>query len=299
MNFLSGFRIDKHNLVDHAIFSPRLSLLYKLKETTQFRIGWGTGFRAPQAFDTDLHIAFAGGGVSRITLSDNLKEERSNSFTGSVNYDKASEHFIAGFTVEGFYTYLKDAFYQFPLGEDEFGQRFEKRNGSGATVKGITLGARANFDYVFQVEAGFTLQSSLFDDAVENIEGLETKRQFLRTPNDYGYATFTYTPTKKFNVSANLVYTGQMDIAHFAGENTGQTVEEYFKTPSFTELSFRAGYTFDITRVNTSLELFGGVKNVTNSYQDDFDTGKNRDSNYIYGPGAPHSVFIGLKIQSL
>jgi len=39
INFLSGFRIDKHNLIDYAIFSPRLSLLYKLKETTQFRLG--------------------------------------------------------------------------------------------------------------------------------------------------------------------------------------------------------------------------------------------------------------------
>ena len=299
LNFLSGFRIDKHNLVDHAIVSPRLSLLYKLKENTQFRLGWGTGFRAPQAFDTDLHIAFAGGGVSRITLADDLFEERSNSYTASVNYDKASEHFITGFTVEGFYTHLNDAFYQAPIGEDQFGQRFEKRNGSGATVKGITLEARANFDYLFEVEAGFTLQSSLFDDPVENIEGLDSKREFLRTPNDYGYATFTYTPSKRFNLSANIVYTGQMEIAHMAGENTGQSVDEYYKTPSFTELSLRAGYNFDLLKVNTNLALYGGVKNVTNSYQNDFDIGKNRDSDYIYGPGAPRSVFLGLKIKSL
>lgn len=299
LNFLSGFRIDKHNLVDHAIISPRVSLLYKLQETTQFRLGWGTGFRAPQAFDTDLHIAFAGGGVSRITMADDLFEERSNSFTASVNYDKAMEHFIAGFTVEGFYTHLNDAFYQAPIGEDQFGQRFEKRNGSGATVKGITLEARANFDYMFEVEAGFTIQSSLFDDAVENIEGLEAKREFLRTPNDYGYATFTYTPSKKFNLSANVVYTGQMEIAHVAGENTGHTIDEYYKTPSFTELSLRAGYNFDLSKVSTNLELYGGVKNVTNSYQNDFDLGKNRDSNYVYGPGAPRSIFVGLKIKSL
>jgi len=299
LNFLSGFRLDKHNLVDYAIFSPRASLLYKLKETTQFRVGWGTGFRAPQAFDTDLHIAFAGGGVSRISLADDLKEERSNSFTGSVNYDKASEHFIAGFTVEGFYTHLNDAFYQFPLGEDDFGQRFEKRNGSGATVKGFTLEARANFDYVVELEAGFTLQSSKFDDAVENIEGLPAKREFLRTPNDYGYATLTYTPIKKLSASANLIYTGKMDIAHFAGENTGQLVDEYYKTPTFTELSLRLAYTFDLPKVSTGLELSGGVKNITNSYQDDFDIGKNRDSNYIYGPAAPRTFFLGLKISSL
>ncbi|MEJ1222752.1 TonB-dependent receptor [Sediminicola sp. 1XM1-17] len=299
LNFLSGFRIDNHNLVDKAIFSPRLSLLYKLQETTQFRLGWGTGFRAPQAFDTDLHIAFAGGGVSRISLADDLVEERSNSYTASMNYDKASEHFIGGFTIEGFYTHLDDAFYQFPLGEDEFGERFEKRNGSGATVKGVTLEARANFDYVVEVEAGFTLQSSLFDDPVENIEGLPTKREFLRTPNDYGYATLSYTPTKKFSASANLIYTGQMDITHFGGEGTGQTVDEYKVTPTFAELSLRAGYTIDLPKLSTALELFGGVKNITNSYQDDFDTGKNRDSNYIYGPAAPRTVFVGLKINSL
>lgn len=299
LNFLSGFRIDKHNLVDHAIFSPRLSLLYKLKETTQFRVGWGTGFRAPQAFDTDLHIAFAGGGVSRISLADDLFEERSNSFTASVNYDKASEHLIAGFTLEGFYTHLDDAFYLFPLGEDEFGQRFEKRNGSGATVKGITLEGRANFDYLLELEAGYTIQSSLFDDAVENIEGLTAKREFLRTPNNYGYATLTYTPTKNLSASANMVYTGQMDIAHMAGEGTGQNIDEYYKTPPFTELSFRMGYTFNIEKISTGLEVYGGVKNVTNSYQDDFDIGKNRDSDYIYGPNAPRTAFVGLKIKSL
>ncbi|MCK0190475.1 TonB-dependent receptor [Arenibacter sp. F20364] len=299
LNFLSGFRVDQHNLLGNAIISPRLSLLYKWNKETQFRLGWGTGFRAPQAFDTDLHIAFAGGGISRISLSDSLKEERSNSFTGSVNYDKASEHFIAGFTLEGFYTHLNDAFYLFPLGEDEFGERFEKRNGSGATVKGITLETRANFDYLLQIEAGFTLQSSLFDDAVENIEGLESKREFLRTPNNYGYATVTYTPTKTFSASANIVYTGPMELVHFSGEGTGQLMDEYVKSPSFTELSLRMGYEFEFPNIDTGMEVFGGVKNLTNAYQGDFDLGKNRDSNYVYGPGAPRTVFVGLRIKSL
>lgn len=44
LNFLSGFRVDKHNLLDKAIVSPRLSLLYKVQEATQVRLGWGTGF---------------------------------------------------------------------------------------------------------------------------------------------------------------------------------------------------------------------------------------------------------------
>jgi outer membrane receptor for ferrienterochelin and colicins len=298
-NLLTGVRLDKHNLVDKAILSPRVSVLYKWQGTTQFRLGWGTGFRAPQAFDTDLHIAFAGGGVSRISLADNLKEERSNSYTASVNYDKATEHFIAGFTLEGFYTTLDDAFYQFPLGEDEHGQRFEKRNGSGATVKGITIEARANFDYLFEVEAGLTVQSSLFDDAIDNIKGLPTKREFLRTPNDYGYATLTYNPSKLWNISANMTYTGTMELAHFGGENTGQLVDEYFTSPTFIDMGLRVGHTFELSNIETGLELFGGVKNIFDAYQNDFDVSKNRDSNYIYGPSLPRTMFVGIRVKPI
>ncbi|MFA7326158.1 MAG: TonB-dependent receptor [Candidatus Kapaibacterium sp.] len=296
-NLLTGVRLDKHNLVENAIFSPRVSLLYKWQGTTQFRLGWGTGFRAPQAFDTDLHIAFAGGGVSRISLADNLKEERSNSYTASVNYDKATEHFIAGFTLEGFYTTLNDAFYQFPLGEDDFGQRFEKRNGSGATVKGITIETRANFDYIIELEAGFTIQSSLFEDAIVNVEGLPAKHEFLRTPNDYGYATLTYNPSKLWNISANMTYTGTMELAHFGGDNTGQLADEYFTSPSFFDLGLRVGHTLELSDIDTGLELFGGIKNIFDAYQNDFDISKNRDSNYIYGPSLPRTMFVGIRVK--
>lgn len=294
VTFLSGLRLDKHNLVNNIIASPRVSFLYKPFGKAQFRATWGTGFRAPQAFDTDLHIAFSGGGISRVTLDPNLKEERSNSYSASFNYDKGNEHFIAGFTVEGFYTHLKDAFFLDPIGTDPFGELFVKRNGDGATVKGITLEGRANFDKKIQIEAGFTIQSSKFDTAVENIDGLETKREFLRTPNDYGYATFTYTPNKKFNTSLNLVYTGEMELAHFAGAPE-QTTDEYLTSSSFLELGFKSSYTFKLEQIGTDLQLFGGIKNIFNEYQTDFDSGKNRDSNYVYGPGMPRTFFIGLK----
>ena len=297
LNLLAGVRVDKHNLVDNAIVSPRVSLLYKYKKSTQFRLTWGTGFRAPQAFDSDLHIAFAGGGISRVILSDNLKEERSNSLSGSVNFDKATEKWIAGFTVEGFYTKLDDAFYLQPIGEDEFGERFEKRNGSGAKVQGMTLEFRANYNRKAQFEAGFTLQTSKFDEAVENIEGLPAKREFMRTPEQYGYASLSFTPSPKFSASLSSVYTGPMTLVHFAGAPE-QTIDEYITSKSFTELNLKVGYTFKLKTVDSGLELFGGIKNMTNEYQNDFDSGKNRDSNYVYGPGAPRTFYVGVKLKS-
>lgn len=297
LTFLAGLRADKHNLVDKVIFSPRFSLLSRHLTNTQFRLTWGTGFRAPQSFDTDMHIAFAGGGVSRISLDPDLKEERSNSFSGSVNYDRPTEKFILGFTLEGFYTKLKDVFFLQPIGSDEFGDRFEKRNGQGAAVNGGTLELRGNYNRQLQLEAGITIQQSLYDEAVENIPGLKPMREFLRSPNEYGYLTLSFTPSTKFNASVSSVYTGKMHLAHFAGAPE-QTVDEYKTSPSFTELNAKVSYTFNLPSVDSGLEIFAGVKNLTNAYQSDFDSGKNRDSNYIYGPGMPSSIYLGVRLKS-
>jgi outer membrane receptor for ferrienterochelin and colicins len=258
---------------------------------------WGTGFRAPQAFDADMHIAFAGGGVSRILLSPDLVEERSHSLSGSVNYDKATEKFIVGFTLEGFYTKLNDAFYLQPIGQDEYGDLFEKRNGSGASVQGGTVELRGNYNKVMQLEAGFTLQTSLYDDPVEHIEGEDPRKEFLRSPNQYGYVTYSLTPGSRFNASFSGVYTGPMELVHYAGAPE-QTVDEYVTTPSFFEFGLKAGYTFKFEVVDSGLEIFAGVKNLTNAFQDDFDTLRDRDSGYVYGPGAPRTFYLGLRLRS-
>ncbi len=297
LNLLSGIRADYHNLVDNIIFSPRVSVLYKLKSNFQFRTTWSTGFRAPQAFDTDLHIAFAGGGISRISLSENLKEERSKSYSVSISYDLPTENFIYGFTLEGFYTALKNAFYLDPLGEDNFGERFEKRNGDKARVKGVTLEIRANYKKKIQIEAGFNVQTSKYDTAIEVIEDLPATRSFMRTPNEYGFATINFMPNKKFSTSINYVYTGPMNLAHFAGAPE-QNIDAFVTSKSFSEFGFKSSYIFNLSKTSTDFELFGGIKNIFDAYQSDFDTGKNRDSNYIYGPAAPRTIFVGLKMSS-
>lgn len=297
LNLLSGIRADHHNLVDKIIYSPRVSVLYKLQSNFQFRTTWSTGFRAPQAFDTDLHIAFAGGGISRISLSENLKEERSNSFSASINYNHPTENFIFGLTLEGFYTALKDAFYLEPLGEDNFGERFEKRNGNTARVKGVTLEIRANYKKKIQLETGFNIQTSEYDTAVGIIDGLPAVKAFLRTPNEYGFATLNFMPNKKFNTSINYVYTGPMKLAHFAG-SPEQDTDAFVSSDSFSEVGFKSSYIFSQKKINTNFEFFGGIKNIFDAYQSDFDTGKNRDSNYVYGPANPRTIFVGLKISS-
>ncbi|MEX0982999.1 MAG: TonB-dependent receptor [Bacteroidales bacterium] len=295
---LLGIRADKHNLVDNLIFSPRASILYKYKDYTQFRLTWGTGFRAPQAFDTDMHVAFAGGGISRISLAPDLKEERSNSLSGSLNFDMPKEKYIFGVTIEGFYTKLNDAFYLQPDGMDQLGVQYQKRNSPGATVQGATIELRGNYNKMVQLEAGATLQKSLHSEPVENIEGLEPKREFLRSPDQYGYAILTYTPNSKLNASLSSVYTGQMLHAKYSPD-PNLAPDEYRTSPGYTELNIKLGYTFSIPTIDSGLEFYGGVKNITNAYQSDFDNFKNRDSNYIYGPALPRTLYIGLKLKTI
>ena len=296
---LTGLRADKHNLLDYTIVSPRVSLLYRLKEYTQFRATWGTGFRAPQAFDADLHIAFAGGGVSRITLDPDLEEERSNSLSGSINFDKPTELYIFGFTLEGFYTQLKDAFYLHPTGSDDRGELFEKRNGPTAVVKGVTFEARANYNKKAQLEAGYTVQSSKFNEAITHFDEIpEGKREFMRSPNQYGYAILTVTPTESFSTSLSGIYTGSMLLAKFS-PNEDWAPNEYRKSPKFGELNLKMAYTLPVNSVSTDVELFGGIKNITNYFQSDSDNYKNRDSDYMYGPAQPRTFYLGIRLKSI
>ena len=97
--FLAGFRLDKHNLMDNIIFSPRINALWKPSERFQGRLTWSTGFRAPQAYDEDLHVAAVGGEAMMIRLADNLEPERSNSFSGSAYWALNFGHFQSNLIV--------------------------------------------------------------------------------------------------------------------------------------------------------------------------------------------------------
>jgi outer membrane receptor for ferrienterochelin and colicins len=314
LNLLSGLRLDKHNLIETPILSPRVALLYSFMPNFQGRVSWGRGFRAPQAFDPDLHIAFAGGGVSRVQIAPDLVPEFSNSVSASLRYDKPMEKLIFGFTLEGFYTKLTNAFTLEGIGTDAFGEIFEKRNGTDATVSGTTFEARLNYDKKLQVEAGFTLQNSLFAEPVAYIEGLAPTRLFLRTPNEYGFFNLNFTPDKlaflglknlkkRLQISLNGVYTGRMQIAHFGGAPEQQE-DAYKITPTFLELGGRIAYQFDLFKIKkysdknqNKLEIALGIKNLTNAYQNDFDTTKNRDSNFIYGAAQPRTIFMSLRFR--
>ena len=89
-------------------------------------------------------------------------------------------------------------------------------------------------------------------------------------------------------------YTGSMLVGHSAGSGEEEPVA--MNTPKFMELNMKLAYDFPIYKYLT-LQVNGGIQNITNAYQKDFDKGWNRDSAYIYGPSLPRSYYVGVKVN--
>ena len=297
-SFLVGGRLDKHNLVDHIIFGPRANLRFNPTENVNLRITYAGGFRAPQAFDEDLHVGVVGGERLVTTLAKNLKEERSNSFSVSADLYHRFGNVQTNLLIEGFYTDLNNVFALRQLSQpDAQGNTVQERyNAYGAKVLGLNIEGKATFTRWFSLQAGVTLQQSHYNEAIAwNDEVPEQKfKKMMRTPNIYGYFTASFTPIKRLTASVTGNYTGSMLVGHAAGSGVDEPVA--VNTPNFMEVNMKLAYDFPIYKY-INLQVNGGIQNITNAYQKDFDKGWNRDSGYIYGPSLPRSYFVGVKVS--
>lgn len=299
-SFLLGGRLDKHNLINNIIFSPRANIRYNPTSDINLRLSYSSGFRAPQAFDEDLHVTAMEGSVALIRLADNLKEEKSHSFSASADFYKSFGPVQTNFLIEGFYTDLRNVFVIDKIDEEEEDRpediedslTWERRNAKGATVMGINLEAKAVYSWI-QVQAGATIQRSRYKEpnAWSEDEHYVPQKKMFRSPDVYGYFTSTFSPVKNFSAALTGTYTGSMLIQHNKGYIEYDRDE---KTPSFFDMNVKLTYDIPVTKFVT-MQVYGGVQNLFNSFQSDFDKDELRDSGYIYDPTLPRSYFIGCK----
>jgi len=287
------------------VFVPRLTAMYRPLHDLKFRLAYAQGYRAPQAFDEDLHIETVGGAARFTFLSPDLELERSNSLSASVEYTLRKGRMEANFVLDGFYTRLRNPFITADAQELPNGiSVVTKRNGSGATVSGLNAELSLALGSRWVIQVGGTVQAARYDEDEliwspenaneSNADSLITTRNILRTPTAYGFFTANYRPVKALNLSLSGVFTGPMDVPHVIVPDTEFTVLE--RTPGFFELNIKADYALPIAE-DFDLHLFAGVQNVLNSFQDDFDRGPDRDAGYIYGPARPRTVFVGMKVK--
>ena len=295
MGLLLGARIDKHNLIDDIVVSPRANFRYVLLEELTARLSYSSGYRAPQAFDEDLHIMAVGGEVAIITLSPDLRPEYSNSFSGSLNWSTKIGNGNFNILAEGFYTTLDDVFILKENGTDAQGNLLMERcNGSGAYVGGLNLEATYTPISNLNMQLGYTLQQSRYKEPEVWSENPNIKPQtrMFRTPDHYGFMTVDYTMFDALNIALSGTYTGSMLVQHFAGYIAE---DEEVITPDFFDMGIKIAYDIKLSN-NSTMQFNAGIKNIFNSYQEDLDQGADRDAGYIYGPSLPRTFFFGLKL---
>ena len=302
-NFLVGFRLDKHNMIDKPIFSPRANVRYSPIDNLGLRLSYSSGYRAPQAYNEDLHIDALNHSVSIIEIDPELRPEFSHSLSLSADYYHNFGRVQTNILVEGFYTMLNDVFALKIIDEitDESGNNFiykRRYNAAGARVGGITAEAKLGIPNLFDVQLGYTFQKSQYVEPEQWSDAVEAQRTMFRSPDHYGYINSNVMITKQFKASVFGTYTGPMLVQHnaytdiFGVEHPDSEV----RTESFWDFGCKLGYTFALSKL-LSLELNVGVKNIFDSYQNDIDTGAGRDSSYIYGPSLPRTYFFGVKLS--
>lgn len=292
-SFLIGARIDKHNLVNHAIFSPRVNVRYSPSKQLTLRAIYSEGFRAPQIFDEEMHIEMAAGNRFRIHLIDGLKEERSRTFGLSANGYHTFGTTNFNWMIESFYTSLSNVFAEHETEQvDEQGCNIiERYNGSGAKIIGISTTLDFMFSKLVDLELGATFQRSRYNEPEQWSEHIAPQRKMFRSPNAYGYCNVKVTPIKNFDIDVTGTCTGSMLVQHYASSGTPVDVE--VNTPTFWDMNMKLSYTFNIAS-RVQMNVNAGIMNIFNQFQKDLDSGPDRDSAYIYGPSLPRSIYAGI-----
>jgi outer membrane receptor for ferrienterochelin and colicins len=280
-----------HSNISNTVLSPRLNILYDLTNNLQSRVSYSKGYRAPQVFDEDLHIETSQARQVTYVNAPDLEQETSHSYMGSLSYQLHGDNQNLELLAEFFYTDLKN-----PFG-NEFGEPNEQgevvytrvNEEAGAVVKGVNMEATWIPSAKWRINGSYTIQSSEFGAAREFDE-----KRFFRTPDQYGYLSTRWKPSKNITFNTNATYTGEMLIPYFgplAGEDGElRTSESFFDWSILLKYHIR-------TNVG-SFHLFTGMKNILNSYQSDLDLGGDRDPGYIYGPTAPRTLQFGVKINN-
>ncbi len=303
LNVSLGARFDHYKITDEQsesagksgnVLSPRITLKYDIHKYFQARVSYSQGYRAPQIFDEDLHIETSG---SRQVIHENdpgLKQETSHSYMASTDFNKQVGRLYIGVLAEAFYTRLNDAFVNIYGTPDENGVVVYTRTNAdgGAVVKGLNLETSLSTGEGVSLKSGFTIQRSRYDEAQEF-----NHTKFFRTPDCYGYLTLDLKLFHDLGISPAANYTGKMLIPYFGNRLASPETGELHQSDPFLDLGLKIRY--DIHLKGAVLQVFGGMKNIFNAYQDDFDRGIDRDPGYVYGPGLPGTVYFGIKIGNM
>lgn len=286
---LAGARVDKSNLLNNAVVSPRGNLRIGLTKSLNLRVGISTGFRAPQVFDEDLHVSSLGGQVLLIQRAPGLRHESSRSFTAALDYVGTFRGKPLTFGGSFFWTNLSNVFVLRETPVDPDGNRvLERTNGPGSRFRGLEANLAIQPLNRLSLRGGWTFQQARYQEP----EPLFGSLRYFRTPNSYGFTGIDVDLPGELDVINSLDFTGPMQVQHFAGYIDQDRIE---RSPWFSVWNMIVSREFPLgSSERRRVRVYVRANNILNSFQSDFDQGPLRDSKYVYGPLQPRGIMTGL-----
>ncbi|MGP8329628.1 MAG: TonB-dependent receptor [Methanosarcinaceae archaeon] len=291
IEFVAGIRFDKHSELANWIASPRLNGKFNIGNGITLRAAYTTGFKPPQTFDEDLHLGGIEGDQRIIRNSAELKEEKSHSISGGLEYLGYPNQIPTMFSLTAFYTKLTDSFTEQFVAKQGNIERWERVNSDGAEVKGIEVDLGIRPVNGFEIRGGLTYKKGRYDSPHEDFG----TRNFFRTPDLTGNISLSLSAIKPIDIYLHGTYIGKADIPHevvVEGEEEPLLILE--KSDHFFQTDMGITYKLPLNNgLNAKLNI--GIKNLLDAYQNDLDKGPDRDPAYVYGPTRPRTFYIGME----
>jgi len=293
LQLVGGVRFDKHSSLGNWIVSPRINIRYQIFDAISIRGGITTGFKAPQLFDEDLHICGLEGTQRVIRNRSGLEEEKSFSYTAGFEFQDFIGEVPMLIGITGFYTVLRNAYVDEFIRIDGPVEYWERINSSGADVKGVEIDFGVKPESNFEIRTGFTFKKNKYKDILSDFN----TRNFLRTPDIFGYLRTSYQILPELTGFISMKYSGSMYVPHeIPDETSDEPILLLTESPSFTEFDLALTYKMNLFgNVNNVLTL--GIKNLTDTFQKDLDFGVSRDPAYVYGPIQPRTIYFSADLS--
>lgn len=285
LTVLAGARLDHHQR--HGfIFSPRLSIKKTVREFTNIRLNYGTGFRQVFLFTEDH--AFVSG-ARDVVIEENLNPERSHNVTLNLNHTYAVGGY-GNFDVDLFYTYFSNKI--IPDFDTDPNLIIYNNLGGYGITRGASVAINHKFTIPLRAKLGVTFMD-VFEKNTNPDTGLEEREDQIFAPRFSGVFSIAY-ELKKWRLSFN--YNGKV-----VGPQRLPTFADGFERPEYSNWFTLQHCQVTKTFKNQSLEVFTGIKNIFNYTQDSplIDPqnpfGDSFDTAYAYGSLQVRRFYVGLR----
>ncbi len=294
LRLVLGARVDKSSELDDVIVSPRVGLWASPSPALVLRANYSTGYRAPEVFSEDIHIDVLGADPIRVVNAPGLRAERADSF--AVGFDWRPTWQDGRFTLDGqaYLTRLRDTFFLGAIEQAADGALYRTRaNAGGSRVAGAEMTASYRFSQALNASVGAAYIDARYDAAqivFDDGDTVLSTRRYLKSPRLSGVGQLAWRAAPSFDSLLAARYTGAMDVLN-------NRLGAIRRSPDYLVLDLTGTRHIPIGDGDREIDVTFGIKNLTDARQRDLEAGAERDSDYVYGPRLPRTVFIRLNAR--